>query len=84
MIDFHQNLTTDEVIIKMSADDLQKKTITYVMELIAMKLADQWIEKHGETTLKELGVEAMKADIAATIEKRLSEMGTKESKEDGS
>jgi len=49
-----------------------------------MKLADQWIEKHGETTLKELGIEAMKADIAATIEKRLSEMGTKESKEDGS
>ena len=84
MLDFRQNLTTDEVIIKLSSDELQKKTITYVMEIIAMKLADQWIEKHGEVTLKEMGIEAMKADIAEKIEMRLAEIALKKNKNETS
>jgi len=84
MLEFQQNLTTDEVIIKLSSEDLQKKTITYAMELIAMKLADQWVMKHGEATLKEIGVQEMRADLAATIEKRLAEMATKNNKNETS
>ena len=74
MFEFQQNLTTDEVITKMSAPDMQKKTVTYVMELIATKLADEWIRQHGDSTLKAVGVEELKAELAERINKRLLEM----------
>jgi len=81
MLKIQHNPELKEVVVTFQEKELLEKTITYTMELIATRLADEFIMKHGAQTLRDLGVEEMKKEITANIEKRLTEMGVKQNEE---
>lgn len=69
-----RNEYTGEVLVKLTEPELANKTLTYAMEIIATRLADRFIEKHGDTVVHDISVEELKTKLKERIEARLAEI----------
>lgn len=67
-----QNQSNDEIIVKLTSEDMARRLEGAVFDLIAVKLADKYVQEHGDFLLHNIiDVASLKEEVAISIKQRL-------------
>lgn len=72
MLEIQKNNRTDEIIAKLTVEEMGKRMEAAVFDLIAVRLADKYVQEHGDYILHNIiDVAALKEYVTDIIKKRL-------------
>lgn len=68
----------DEIIVKLTTEEMGKRLESAVFDLIAIRLADKYVQEHGDHLLHNIiDVSALKEEVAVIIKQRLIDEAAK-------
>lgn len=72
MLEIQKNKHNDEIIVKLTMDEMSKRLESAVFDLIAIRLADKYVQEHADFLLHNIiDVSALKEYVTEIIKKRL-------------
>ena len=72
MLEIKRNGHNDEIIVKLTTEEMGKRLEGAVFDLIAIRLADKYVQEHADYLLHNIiDVAALKEEVAEIIKKRL-------------
>ena len=72
MLEIQKNNRTDEILVKLTTEDMRNRLEGAVFDLIATRLADKYVQEHGNFLLHNIiDVAALKEYVTEVIKNRL-------------